>query len=131
MTDTNNSKEFEFTYSTSQQEKIERIRKKYLPKQESKMEQLIKLDKQAEKPGQIISITIGVLGCLLLGIGMSCTMVGNVEIGVFAMGIVVGVIGLILAGVAYPIKQKVTEKERAKIADQIIALTDELSFENE
>ena len=131
MTDTNNSKEFEFTYSTSQQEKIERIRKKYLPKQESKMEQLIKLDKQAEKPGQIISITIGVLGCLLLGIGMSCTMVGNVEIGVFAMGIAVGVIGLILAGVAYPIKQKVTEKERAKIADQIIALTDELSFENE
>lgn len=131
MTDTNNSKEFEFTYSTSQQEKIERIRKKYLPKQESKMEQLIKLDKQAEKPGQIIFITIGVLGCLLLGIGMSCTMVGNVEIGVFAMGIAVGVIGLILAGVAYPIKQKVTEKERAKIADQIIALTDELSFENE
>ena len=95
------------------------------------MEQLIKLDKQAEKPGQIIFITIGVLGCLLLGIGMSCTMVGNVEIGVFAMGIAVGVIGLILAGVAYPIKQKVTEKERAKIADQIIALTDELSFENE
>ena len=93
MTDTNNSKEFEFTYSTSQQEKIERIRKKYLPKQESKMEQLIKLDKQAEKPGQIISITIGVLGCLLLGIGMSCTMVGNVEIGVFAIGIAVGVIG--------------------------------------
>ena len=131
MTDTNNSKEFEFTYSTSQQEKIERIRKKYLPKQESKMEQLIKLDKQAENPGQIIFITIGVLGCLLLGIGMSCTMVGNVEIGVFAMGIAVGVIGLILAGVAYPIKQKVTEKERAKIADQIIALTDELSFENE
>ena len=131
MVDINNSKVFEFTYSASQQEKIERIRKKYLPKQESKMEQLIKLDKQAEKPGQIISITIGVLGCLLLGIGMSCTMVGNVEIGVFAMGIAVGVIGLILAGVAYPIKQKVTEKERAKIADQIIALTDELSFENE
>ena len=121
MTDTNNSKEFEFTYSTSQQEKIERIRKKYLPKQESKMEQLIKLDKQAEKPGQIISITIGVLGCLLLGIGMSCTMVGNVEIGVFAMGIAVGVIGLILAGVAYPIKQKVTEKERSDLEQDVLS----------
>ena len=37
----NNS--FEYTYSAQQQQEVERIRKKYLPKEESKMDQLRKL----------------------------------------------------------------------------------------
>jgi len=123
-----NSETFEFTYSAAQQEEIERIRNKYLPKQESKMDQLIKLDKQAEVPGQIASIVAGTVGLLLLGVGMCCTMVWNTSVGIFALGVVIGLIGMVVAGVAYPIYQKVTTKERAKIADQIIALSNELSL---
>ncbi len=120
---------FEFTYSASQQEEVERIRNKYLPKQESKMEKLINLDKKAEQPGQVASIATGVVGCLLLGVGMCCTMVWNTSLGIFIGGILIGLIGMAVAGVAYPIYKKVTENERAKIADQIIALTNELSLE--
>ena len=123
-----NSESFEFTYSATQQEEIERIRNKYLPKQESKMEQLVKLDKQAEVPGQIASIVAGVIGLLLLGVGMCCTMVWNSSVGIFVIGVLVGIVGLVIAGVAYPIYNKVTEKQRAKIADQIIALSNELSL---
>ncbi|MBP3678275.1 MAG: hypothetical protein J6I97_08035 [Agathobacter sp.] len=123
-----NNDSFEFTYSATQQEEIERIRNKYLPKQESKMEQLIKLDKQAEVPGQIASIAAGTIGLLLLGVGMCCTMVWNTSISIFVIGIIVGLIGMAIAGVAYPIYNKVTEKERAKIADQIIALSNDLSL---
>ncbi|MBQ2901470.1 MAG: hypothetical protein IJE49_06430 [Agathobacter sp.] len=123
-----NSETFEFTYSATQQEEIERIRNKYLPKQESKMDQLIKLDKQAEVPGQIASIVAGVIGLLLLGVGMCCTMVWNTSMSIFVLGVVIGIIGMTVAGIAYPIYQKVTEKERAKIADQIIALSNELSL---
>ena len=47
---------------------------------------------------------------------------------VFIAGIVIGLVGMAVAGAAYPICKKVTEKERAKIADQIIALTNELSL---
>ena len=122
------SETFEFTYSATQQEEIERIRNKYLPKQESKMDQLIKLDKQAEVPGQIASIVAGVIGLLLLGVGMCCTMVWNTSMSIFVLGVVIGIIGIAVAGIAYPIYQKVTEKERAKIADQIIALSNELSL---
>ena len=124
----NKNESFEFTYSAKQQEEVERIRSKYIPKEESKMDKLIKLDKQAEVPGQIASIATGVIGALLLGVGMSCTMVWNTSMVVFIAGIVIGLVGMAVAGAAYPIYKKVTEKERAKIADQIIALTNELSL---
>ena len=124
----NKNESFEFTYSAKQQEEVERIRSKYLPKEESKMDKLIKLDKKAEVPGQIASIATGVIGALLLGVGMSCTMVWNTSMVVFIAGIVIGLVGMAVAGAAYPIYKKVTEKERAKIADQIIALTNELSL---
>lgn len=119
---------FAFTYSAKQQEEVERIRSKYIPKEETKMEQLIRLDKQAERPGTIASIIVGVLGVLILGVGMCCTLVWGSNMAVFIAGIVIGIVGIIMTGVAYPIYKKVTEKERAKIAEQIIALSNELSF---
>ena len=65
---------FEYTYSAKQQEEIRKIRQKYLP-QEDKMEQLRKLDRGATKKGTVLSVTVGIVGCLLLGVGMCCTMV--------------------------------------------------------
>ena len=125
----NKNESFEFTYSAKQQEEVEKIRNKYLPKEESKMEQLIKLDKQAEVPGQIASITTGIIGTLLLGAGMSCTMVWGANVVVFVGGILIGLVGMAVAGIAYPLYINITKKERAKIADQVIALTNELLLE--
>ena len=119
---------FEFTYSAMEQAEIQRIRNKYLPKEESKMEQLIRLDKQAERPGTIASIAVGIFGTLILGLGMTCTLLWGSRMEIFVAGIVIGIIGIIMAGVAYPIYKKITEKERAKIAEQMIALSNELSF---
>lgn len=123
-----NTDSFEFTYSAKQQKEIERIRNKYVSKEESKMEQLIRLDKQAERPGTIASITIGTIGTLLLGVGMCCVLVWNSSIEFFVAGIVIGIIGIMVAGFAYPIYKRVTKKEREKIAEQIIVLSDELSL---
>lgn len=117
---------FEYTYSAKQQEEIERIRSKYLPKVETKLEQLIRLDKRTEKPGRMIAIADGIAGSLLLGVGMCCTMVWNTGAGIFVGGILIGLVGMGLIAGAYPIYKKVTEKERAKITDQILALTNEL-----
>lgn len=122
------NKSFEFTYSAAQQNEIQKIRSKYLPKEESKMEQLRKLDKKAEQPGTIASIAAGIIGMLLLGVGMCCTMVWNQQTSVFVIGIVVGIIGIIITSAAYPLYKKITKKQREKIAHQIIELTDELSF---
>ena len=119
---------FEFTYSAKQQKEVERIRNKYVSKEESKMEKLIRLDKQAERPGTIVSLIVGILGSLILGVGMCCVLVWNSSIENFVAGIVIGIIGMLVAGFAYPIYKKITKKERAKIAEQVIALSNELSL---
>ena len=116
---------FEYTYSAVQQEEIEKIRKKYLPKEEDKMELLRKLDKDVTKPGTICSLVIGIAGCLLFGFGMCCTMVWAETL--FLLGVIVGCVGIAVMAVAYPVFKKVTEMQREKLAPQIQALTEELS----
>lgn len=123
---TNSEECFEYTYSAAMQKEIEEIRKKYLPKEEDKMETLRRLDRNAEKPGMMTAITIGVIGSLILGVGMCCTLVW--ADAMFIPGIIIGLIGIIIASQAYPIYQKITKKEREKIADQILALSKELSI---
>ena len=120
------SQNFEYTYSAKQQEEVEKIRSKYLPKEETKMEKLIKLDKKAEQPGQIASIAVGTIGALLLGAGMSCCLVWTEQL--LAAGIVVGILGMIMVGTSYPMYKKITTKKRAQYAEQILALTNELAM---
>lgn len=122
----NKNQSFEFTYSAKQQKEIENIRKKYLPKEEDKMETLRRLDKNAEKPGTIISIAVGVIGALILGTGMCCTMVWGESL--FIIGIIVGILGIGIVSAAYPLYKKITRKQREKIAVQILALSEELSL---
>ena len=116
---------FYYTYSAKQPEEIQNIRKKYLAREEDKMEQLRRLDRSATKKGAIISTVLGVVSCLLLGVGMCCTMVWMDRW--FVPGIVIGVIGIIGVAAAYPLYARITKKEREKLAPQILKLTEELS----
>ena len=119
-----NEETFEYHYSAKQQEEIEAIRRKYLPKEEDKMEQLRQMDKRVSHKGTIISIIIGVIGCLLLGIGMCCTMEWAGRW--FVPGIIIGVIGIVMIALAYPLYERITKKERKKIAPLILKLADEV-----
>ena len=121
---TKENESFHYAYSAAQQEEVKKIRQKYLPKEEDKMEQLRKLDQDAAKPGMIAALTVGIIGVLLLGIGMSCSMVWADKW--FLPGIVIGVIGIIGVSAAYPIYARITRKRREKLAPEIVRLTDEL-----
>ncbi len=114
---------FHYTYSAKQQEEIQSIRKKYLP-QEDKMEQLRRLDRSATRKGTVLSVIVGVISCLLLGIGMCCTMVWMQW---FVPGVVIGVIGIVGIAAAYPLYTRITRRERERLAPQILKLTEELS----
>ena len=116
---------FHYSYSARQQEEIRKIREKYIPKEESKMEQLLQLDESATRPGTIAAIVVGIIGALLLGIGMCCTMVWAGQF--FIPGIIIGVIGIAVVIAAYPIYNRITGKRREKLAPEIMRLTDELS----
>lgn len=120
---------FEYTYSAERQQEIEAIRKKYLPKAEDKMEQLRRLHSIPTQKAQAASIAIGVLGALILGTGMSLCMTElGAALGHLAMvtGILVGVLGLVMVALAYPLYNCVLRKERRRIAPEILRLSDEL-----
>ncbi len=120
---------FRFTYSAEQQKEIEAIRRKYLPREADKMEQLRRLHAVPTQKAQAWSIAVGVIGALIMGTGMSLAMT---EIGAalgslaMALGIVVGIAGMVLVALAYPIYNRVLNKERRKIAPEILRLSDEL-----
>ena len=128
----NNNESFNYTYSAAQQEEVEAIRKKYMPQEENKMEQLRRLDQQVTSKATMVSIIVGVVGALIMGTGMSLAMtdIGNYlglsgNVGLI-VGIVIGVIGMAVLGVAYPLYNRTLRVEREKVAPEIIRLTDEL-----
>ena len=120
---------FEYTYSAQQQQEVEAIRKKYLPKEEDKMEKLRRLHYSATEKAQAASIAAGVLGALILGTGMSLCMTDlGAALGHLAMviGILTGLFGLIMVALAYPVYNIVLRKERQRIAPEILRLSEEL-----
>lgn len=114
---------FSYKYSAKEQEEIRKIREKYIPKEADKLEQLRQLDESVTKKGTFVSLIVGIIGTLVLGTGMSCCMVWT---GYFLLGIIIGIIGIGMVSIAYPLYKHITEKERKKIAPEIIRLSDEL-----
>ena len=123
MDNLNKNESFHFTYSAKEQEEIKKIRQKYIP-ENNKMDLLRRLDKSVTQKGTIYAIALGIIGSLLLGIGMCCTMVWSAVW--FLPGIAIGIIGIGIMAVAYPAYNYITKKEREKIAPEILRLTDEL-----
>lgn len=117
---------FNYRYSAGEQEEINKIREKYVEHErtEDKMEQLRRLDKSVTTKGRAAALTVGILSTLILGGGMSLTLEGAKEW--FLLGVVIGVLGMIGAIMAYPLYAFITKREREKIAPEIIKLTDEL-----
>ena len=116
---------FEYTYSAKRQEEIEAIKNKYLPPKEDKLEQLRKLDNSVTIKATMWAVSIGVIGILIFGGGMSCTLIGAKNM--FVPGIVISFVGLAVMGLALPAYKIIEKKQREKIAPQILALAEELS----
>ena len=106
---------FSYTYKAlSEEEKKEilSIRKKYLEKEiddtETKFERLKRLNNQVKNLPTIMSLTIGILGTLILGLGMSMVLVWDLII----FGVILGVVGIAVLVTAYPIYKRLYEKNK-------------------
>ena len=121
---------FSLTYSLAEQEELQQIRKKYLPPEEDKMEQLRRLDASTHRKPTAAAIALGVTGALIMGLGMSLCMT---ELSGFLcgtamfLGIPVGLLGMAIAAAAFPLYRKLLQQERSKVAAEILRLTDELA----
>ena len=132
MENINNEAGFKYTYSAKEQDEIRKIRQKYEPQEEDGMTKLRKLDLKASERATVIALVPGIIGALVLGSGMSIIMTDFGAIlgikGTVGMifGIILGLIGIVLVALAYPVYSKVIKKEREKIAPEILRLTEEL-----
>ena len=114
---------FEYTYSAQRQQEVE---------PEDKLAAIRRLDAQVTEKATVVSLVLGILGALIMGSGMSLTMTDIGELlglnATLAMlvGIAVGIVGMVMAGVAYPVYNRIVKTQREKIAPQILRLTDEL-----
>ena len=127
-----NKEEFSFTYSAQQQKEVEAIRKKYLPQEADKMEQLRTLHAIPTQKAQTAALAMGVVGALIMGTGMSLAMTDigemlglNRELSML-IGILIGLVGMVMVALAYPLYNRVLKKQRGKIAPEILRLSDEL-----
>ena len=128
----NNKESFAYTYSAKERDEVRKIREKYVPQVEDRMERLRRLDRLVTRRGTVLSLIVGIFGALIMGAGMSLAMtdlaayVDIPENQAMLIGIIIGVVGMAIAAVAYPIYSAVTKHDRARIAPEIIRLTDEL-----
>lgn len=114
---------FSYIYSAKQQEEIKRIRQKYIPPEEDKLEQLRKLDQSVTRPGKLVSIALGVASAFIMGIGMCCTMVWT---RFFVLGAVTGAMGIAGICACFPLYSAMVKRRRRKLAPQIMRLSQEL-----
>lgn len=110
---------------------IQKIRDRYTEKVESPLSELSALDKRVSLPVNIFSYAFGSVGALILGGGMSFIMTDlAASLGVsapLAVGLPLGIIGLFMTLINYPIYKLWLAKRRKKYADEVLALSDKLS----
>jgi hypothetical protein len=117
--------------NNSQNYMVEKIRTQYMEKENTELDALRKLDAKVKRPANIFAYVFGSLGAVVMGSGMSLVMtdigskIGMTE--VMVPGIVIGVIGLLMVVVNYPIYKKILRSRRKKYADEVITLSDKIT----
>ncbi len=110
---------------------VEKICTEYLEKEHTEVDALKDLDKKVKRPANVFAYIFGSISALIMGSGMSLVMTDISEtIGIanpMFLGIVIGIIGMLMAIINYPIYKKILSARRKKYADQIIALSDKIT----
>ncbi len=108
----------------------EKIRTQYMEKQLTELDELRKLDKKVKLPANIFAYIFGSISAIIMGIGMSLVMtdIGAV-VGIASpmpSGIVIGIVGLILAAVNYPIYKGILGSRKKKYASKIVQISEKI-----
>ena len=120
-----NTSTFTYTYSAHRNQEVLAIRQRYLPRQETALEELKRLDHDVQMSGTVEGLTVGIVGCLVFGLGMCMAMeiIGSSRLpGIFA-----SLMGAAIMLAAYPVYRSISGKTKAKLTPRILQLADQLS----
>jgi uncharacterized membrane protein YuzA (DUF378 family) len=110
----------------------EKIRTQYMEKNSTDLDELRALDAKVKRPANIFAYVFGSIGAIIMGAGMSLVMTdlgsifGSTTLAL-VIGILVAIIGAVGVALAYPVYNVMTQKERRRIAHEILRLTEELT----
>ena len=109
---------------------VQRIRTQYTEKEHSGLDELKELDAKVKRPANVFSYTFGTSGAIVMGAGMSLVMtdIGTV-IGMeetMVPGIAVGILGMAMALVNYPVYKKILNSRKKKYASEILDLSEKI-----
>ncbi len=115
---------FSYQYSAVRNKEVENIRKKYIVNEENKLDKLKKLDARVQIAGVIESLSIGIIGALVFGIGLCFGL--DVLTGADWLTLLFAVLGICLMLPAYPIYKHISRRTRNRLAPEILRLSDEI-----
>lgn len=109
---------------------VQKIRTQYTEKEHTQLDELKELDAKVKRPANVFAYVFGSISAIIMGSGMSLVMTDlGSTLGMenaMVPGIVIGVIGMIMAIANYPIYKKMLASRRAKYADRIMELSDKI-----
>ena len=114
-----------------QQYMAQKIRAQYMEKQTGELDELRALDAKVKRPASVFAYIFGSISAIIMGAGMSLVMTPIASQLGFAFdplipGIVVGVVGMILAIVNYPIYTGILKSRKKKFGPKILALSEKM-----
>ncbi|MBQ8375389.1 MAG: hypothetical protein IJX98_07465 [Clostridia bacterium] len=115
---------YSYTYralTPSERREAEGILREYEPESgvESDFEKLNRLERRVRIVAEIVGLTLGVAGILVFGGGMSACLLNPDNVGLFAIGCILGGAGAALCALAYPIYRYTLKKRKEKYGDEI------------
>lgn len=109
---------------------VQKIRTQYTEKKHTGLDSLRELDAKVKRPANMFAYIFGGISALIMGSGMSLVMT---DIGAMlgmsdtmVPGIIIGVVGLFMAIINYPIYNKILTSRKKKYADDILNLSDKI-----
>ena len=128
MEEQKNNNTFEYTYSApteAEKKQIESIKRQYETPQkpvESKVERVKRLDAKIKNTANAFSSALGVVGCLVFGLGLTMIL----EWGILLWGVAVMALGCPLMIFAYPLYNFLIKKGKKKYGAEILRLSEEI-----
>ena len=121
----NNENTFSYNYSAKENQEVLNIRKKYLPQEESKLEELKRLDNLVQTSGATEALCAGIGGALIFGLGLCLAMqvIGHMV----WLGVILGLVGIVGMLAAFPVYRRLLTKAKFQYAPRILQLAEELT----
>ena len=109
---------------------VQKIRTQYTEKEHTQLDALRELDAKVRRPANVFAYVFGAISAIIMGCGMSLVMTDiGAKLGMsstMAPGIVIGIVGLLLAIINYPLYQRILSSRKKKYTEQIMKLSDKI-----